>query len=629
MKIINNFGGIDKEIYNIGDILHKVGKNYLRVLPIVCNENGEDFEDYRIYGSTGGVGDETPNLFNAEIEQGSFISSSGAEYANYTRVRSTFEDDTIPAGTYTINAAGAERVGVYVYDATKNYVSAQSVTEWKRLPFTFTINNAYYVRFVFSHVNDGTIVPTDVYNIMLNAGSTPSPYGYEVDMGVQSGNLFSPNMEFNYTSLAINNEWRYTNGITKRIPCEPNQKYNIYLSDDTPITVWRLAVTASDDVPTYQAQSVTATTITRSMPTGKRQEFTTPNDAKYILFQTNGELNEEVNAALRVEKIVTTPIYIGSSPLETNEYIDYDSGKIYRMSGGILTPTDPPVPLPSIPTVNGKTIVNYAGAGTAPEKAWFSGMEFEIEDVYFGDKHIFSVWGEYDGTLPAQYSANGDYLADYRIYGAAGGVGDDSGTAYGYAVDMSVWSGNQFDPNAMDPSKGYIGSAYIRQSDGAIISDGSYYISEYIAVEKNANYTWIFSLISPTVHSSPTIECLDMNYNRILIVTHEISTKQFNFVTPQDCKYIRASVFARDKNDSALYNYTTTPIYIGSDPLEADEYVDYGEGKIYRMSGGVLTPTDPPVPLPALPTVDGTNIVDYAGQSAAVPSRFYAKYKKG
>ena len=70
-----------------------------------------------------------------------------------------------------------------------------------------------------------------------------------------------------------------------------------------------------------------------------------------------------------------------------------------------------------------------------------------------------------------------------------------------------------------------------------------------------------------------------------------------------------------------------TPIYIGSDPLNEDEYVDYSEQKIYRMVGGVLTPTDPPVPLPALPTVDGTTITDYAGQSAA-PSRFYAKYRK-
>ena len=46
------------------------------------------------------------------------------------------------------------------------------------------------------------------------------------------------------------------------------------------------------------------------------------------------------------------------------------------------------------------------------------------------------------------------------------------------------------------------------------------------------------------------------------------------------------------------------------------------------MSEGVLTPTDPPVPLPALPTVDGVTITEYAEQSAAAPSRFYAKYRK-
>ena len=145
-----------------------------------------------------------------------------------------------------------------------------------------------------------------------------------------------------------------------------------------------------------------------------------------------------------------------------------------------------------------------------------SSVERDIEEVYFGDKQVFTVWGEYDGTLPATYTANGNYLADYRIYGAAGGVGDDSGTANGYVVPMSV-------------------------------SDGT--------------------------------------------------------------------------------TSTTTPIYIGNDPLGEDEYVDYGSGKIYRMSGGVLTPTDPPVPLPELPTVDGVTITDYAGQSAA-PSKFYAKYRK-
>jgi hypothetical protein len=63
-----------------------------------------------------------------------------------------------------------------------------------------------------------------------------------------------------------------------------------------------------------------------------------------------------------------TPIYIGDDPLGENEYIDYQAGKIYRMIDGVLTPTDPPVILPALPTAEGKTVVDYAGSGTSPEK---------------------------------------------------------------------------------------------------------------------------------------------------------------------------------------------------------------------------------------------------------------------
>ena len=75
------------------------------------------------------------------------------------------------------------------------------------------------------------------------------------------------------------------------------------------------------------------------------------------------------------------------------------------------------------------------------------------------------------------------------------------------------------------------------------------------------------------------------------------------------------------------YSKTVTPVYIGSDPLEADEYVDYGAGKIYRMSGGTLTPTDPPVPLPALPTFSNTDtIINY--EDIPAPSSVEIKYKR-
>lgn len=76
------------------------------------------------------------------------------------------------------------------------------------------------------------------------------------------------------------------------------------------------------------------------------------------------------------------------------------------------------------------------------------------------------------------------------------------------------------------------------------------------------------------------------------------------------------------------YSNTTTPIYIGDDPLYEDEYVDFSEQKIYRMIDGTLTPTDPPVPLPALPTFDDADTVfDY--EETPAPSSAEITFKKG
>lgn len=49
------------------------------------------------------------------------------------------------------------------------------------------------------------------------------------------------------------------------------------------------------------------------------------------------------------------------------------------------------------------------------------------------------------------------------------------------------------------------------------------------------------------------------------------------------------------------------PIYIGSTKLGEEEYVDFGEQKIYKMSEGTLVPTDPPISLSAISTYQGEN----------------------
>jgi hypothetical protein len=61
-------------------------------------------------------------------------------------------------------------------------------------------------------------------------------------------------------------------------------------------------------------------------------------------------------------------IYIGDDTLSTEEYIDSGTGKIYRMVSGVLTPTDPPVPFPNIPTSANSTVISWAGQGLAPSE---------------------------------------------------------------------------------------------------------------------------------------------------------------------------------------------------------------------------------------------------------------------
>ena len=380
----------------------------------------------------------------------------------------------------------------------------------------------------------------------------------------------------------------------------------------------------------------------------------------------------------------------------------------------------------------------YFGTTEITNVDWIPGDK-DITQAFFGSTEVFTVWAEYDGALPAQYSANGSALADYRIYGASSGVGDETVNLY-----------DKNDPNTIQGA--YLGI------DGEI-HDAPAYSLTYIPAESNATFC------VKDLCNANTVACVgfcDANKTIINVVARYINALT-DFTTPAQTAYIALSVRAESNANIAMlvhgstapasyvpYGYevdmsvsdgttsTTTPIYIGSDPLGEDEYVDYGDGKIYRkkenlfipqvatqnarvvytdgsvaplndvcvsdyieidsgktytldiadgnlsaktghlyamydsnknfldtgahpsvytqskyvitVPNGVkyirfntlstaknhtafylgiatLMPTDPLVPLPALPTVDGTTITDYAGQSTP-PSRFVAKYRK-
>lgn len=163
--------------------------------PLSFLSNGEPLVEYQIYGKTvqngtptpespievKGVGDRMGNLFDSTMEQGT-ISGDGNPGVSSARIR-TANYIEIEPGEYTLNAVSDSIGGVFVflYDIDDTFIQRIPDT-WASLPYTFTISDKCKMKFVFS-ASSTTISPTDVSNIMLNAGSTAlpyEPYGYKI-----------------------------------------------------------------------------------------------------------------------------------------------------------------------------------------------------------------------------------------------------------------------------------------------------------------------------------------------------------------------------------------------------------------------------------------------------------------
>ena len=281
-----------------------------------------------------------------------------------------------------------------------------------------------------------------------------------------------------------------------------------------------------------------------------------------------------------------------------------------------------------------------------------SSVERDIEEVYFGDKQVFTVWGEYDGTLPATYTANGNYLADYRIYGAAGGVGDDSGTANGYVVPMSVSDGTTSTTTPI-----YIGNTALGDDEYADYKAGKIYRTTKNIMPSAAAGSATDHGVTVTCDGNSTYQ-ISGRANGNAVIRFDL--REFTIPAALDnggngvisVSYPRdpdVTIYLLDGNNAV---YTINPYY-------GNVYTDYGigltiDGIAFAIADGQyadefpfiimitndgtvpsviddyvphLTPVDPPVPLPQLPTVNGVTVVNYAGQSTE-PSRFYAKYRK-
>jgi len=310
------------------------------------------------------MGVKSTNIFNADIVCGSIRTKDGENLDNttirLTRLRSEFEDYMLPAGTYTISAHGVDEVSTRAYDSSKGYVYEASVADkWQKLPFTFTINNDYYMRFVFRRDDDSQIGVDDISNVMLNTttsiyiGDEPLEKDEYVDYAEQkvyrrTANLFDKNAT-DTTNGYVSGAYIKSNGELQNSSAWFVSEY-ISVNAEEQYTVVYGSQASSRAICYYD--------INRNYISGAnysglstQETITTPVTCAYI----------RLSLVLDAEDVITvTP---GTTPPET--YIPY-----YR-------PTDPPIPLPEISTFsNTNTVLDYDGTPApsfvvATYKGWF------------------------------------------------------------------------------------------------------------------------------------------------------------------------------------------------------------------------------------------------------------------
>lgn len=250
------------------------------------------------------------------------------------------------------------------------------------------------------------------------------------------------------------------------------------------------------------------------------------------------------------------------------------------------------------------------------------------------------------GTLEGYLIQDGTPTPQTPIYPTANGVkqADDTySIKYGYKLDMSVSDGTTevttpiyigSDPLGEDEYVDYGEGKVYRRTDNLFSPDavlGEYWLNDnknyftynkdatcwFIPIEHGETYTvsiknsvavggFVFRVAFCDTIPSGRGEAVGRTYNVVRLNRTENNITTVTVTNSSNHAYIAIQ--------PTIYNIVWKMLTLG--PTAHEQYIPY------------LQPTDPPVPLPALPTVDGTNIVDYAGQSVAVPSRFVAKYRK-
>ena len=317
---------------------------YTGALPITINADGNALIDYRIYGTSGGVGEPTENLYNWRTDtKYSYINAQGSIWRSGTSDNKVSDKIPVVGGkTYLlVNPIAVYGTGLYaVFYNANNAALSSTLLSLNTASYTLEAPpEAAYFRTSLKRKDDKNDV-----TMFIEGSTAPTdyiPYGYKLPMTV------SVNYEYVFTgNESFSNSYgRYQFSLPKAAIKKSN-------ASNTSCSHFPYGTGLSDS-GTFSFE------IGRFAYFGVRNEYPTITDFKQFL-------TDQYNAGtpMRLKYFLAPsdfPIYIGENQLDVGEYVSFSEQKIYREVSGTLTPTYPPVSFPDIPTIKGETIIDYDG----------------------------------------------------------------------------------------------------------------------------------------------------------------------------------------------------------------------------------------------------------------------------
>ncbi len=255
--------------------------------------------------------------------------------------------------------------------------------------------------------------------------------------------------------------------------------------------------------------------------------------------------------------------------------------------------------------------------------------------------------GVYKGSLPATIQTDGTALTDYRIYGAAGGVGQ--GVSYnilppGEAATVSTEDGKC---SVTSDGHGHYHWSYAKRSNTTLIKipltvtnvviprgmnyrvsggTGAIYVGNSAATDSNmqlrfysASDSILGSNMFTSIPQNGILTNYDMDSEPCAAIGFYVSNSHGAFeldlnimVTSDSVKAARPFI----EYGASGYKLTVTSqssggstssadLYIGSTPLQSGEYLSYADQARYNSDETVT-----PLVLPSIPTYSGTTVID-------------------